>query len=61
MSFDAAVHLVCIYGKGALLAETDIEFTFRLLPIHPGSGGVAGKGPWRYKIGRQSKSLKVVL
>lgn len=36
-SFDAAVDWVKRFGKGALLAKTDIEAAFRLLPVHPES------------------------
>ncbi|XP_075129430.1 uncharacterized protein LOC142202939 [Leptodactylus fuscus] len=34
-SFDAAIAWVRKYGKGALLAKTDVEAAFRLLPVHP--------------------------
>lgn len=36
-SFDAALHWVRRCGRGALLAKTDIEAAFRLLPVHPES------------------------
>ncbi|XP_075715671.1 uncharacterized protein LOC142750558 [Rhinoderma darwinii] len=36
-NFDAAVVWVRKYGKGSLLAKTDIEAAFRLLPVHPDS------------------------
>lgn len=36
-SFDAALHWVRRYGCGALLAKTDVEAAFRLLPVHPNS------------------------
>lgn len=35
VSFDWAVHLVCKAGRGALMAKSDIESAFRLLPDHP--------------------------
>lgn len=35
VSFDRAIALVARAGRGALLAKTDIESAFRLLPIHP--------------------------
>ncbi len=34
-SFDVAVRLVVSAGKGALMAKSDIESAFRLLPVHP--------------------------
>ncbi|KAM4021777.1 LOW QUALITY PROTEIN: uncharacterized protein ACNLHF_027092 [Anomaloglossus baeobatrachus] len=34
-SFDKAVELVRAAGPGALLAKSDIEAAFRLLPVHP--------------------------
>ncbi len=34
-SFDEAVEKVISAGKGALMAKTDIESAFRLLPVHP--------------------------
>ncbi|XP_075694193.1 uncharacterized protein LOC142660963 isoform X2 [Rhinoderma darwinii] len=34
-SFDVAVRLVQAAGQGALLAKSDIEAAFRLLPVHP--------------------------
>ncbi|XP_077155697.1 uncharacterized protein LOC143818192 [Ranitomeya variabilis] len=34
-SFDKAVELVRAAGPGALLAKSDIESAFRLLPVHP--------------------------
>ncbi|XP_069109712.1 uncharacterized protein [Argopecten irradians] len=34
-SIDDAIKLIKKYGKGALLAKTDIESAFRLIPIHP--------------------------
>ncbi|XP_077113745.1 uncharacterized protein LOC143816266 isoform X2 [Ranitomeya variabilis] len=34
-SFDRAVELVRAAGPGALLAKSDIESAFRLLPVHP--------------------------
>ena len=34
-NFDDAVKLVVGAGKGALMAKTDIESAFRLLPVHP--------------------------
>ncbi|KAM3932738.1 uncharacterized protein RB166_005767 [Leptodactylus fuscus] len=36
-SFDAAVYWVRRCGPGALLAKTDVEAAFRLLPVHPES------------------------
>lgn len=36
-SFDVAVSWVRRYGRGALMAKTDIEAAFRLLPVHPDS------------------------
>lgn len=36
-SFDVAISWVKRYGKGALMAKTDIEAAFRLLPVHPDS------------------------
>lgn len=36
-SFDAALVWVRRYGPGALMAKTDIEAAFRLLPVHPDS------------------------
>lgn len=36
-SFDAALSWVRKYGRGSLLAKTDIESAFRLLPVHPAS------------------------
>lgn len=36
-SFDVALLWVRRYGKGALMAKTDIEAAFRLLPVHPDS------------------------
>lgn len=41
-SFDAAVCWVRKFGKGALLAKTDIESAFRLLPVHPDSFQLLG-------------------
>lgn len=35
VSFDRAVCLVRRAGRGALLAKSDIESAFRLLPVHP--------------------------
>ncbi|KAM3936673.1 uncharacterized protein RB166_018270 [Leptodactylus fuscus] len=35
VSFDRAVSLVVKAGRGALLAKSDIESAFRLLPVHP--------------------------
>lgn len=35
VSFDRAVSLVARAGPGALLAKSDIESAFRLLPVHP--------------------------
>ncbi|CAJ0923611.1 unnamed protein product [Ranitomeya imitator] len=34
-SFDRAVDMVRRAGPGALMAKSDIEFTFRLLHVHP--------------------------
>ena len=34
-TLDSVVHLVKIFGRGSLIAKTDIEEAFRLLPIHP--------------------------
>lgn len=34
-SFDMAVSWVPRYGKGTLLAKTDIATAFRWLPVHP--------------------------
>ncbi|XP_041428581.1 uncharacterized protein LOC121396972 [Xenopus laevis] len=34
-SFDQAIEIIKKCGKGALLAKSDIESAFRLLPIHP--------------------------
>lgn len=36
-SFDAAVSWVRKYGRGSLMAKTDVESAFRLLPVHPQS------------------------
>lgn len=36
-SFDKAINLVQLCGQGTLLAKTDVESAFRLLPIHPDS------------------------
>lgn len=36
-SFDSALVWVRRYGEGALMAKTDIEAAFRLLPVHPES------------------------
>lgn len=36
-SFDSALAWVRRYGAGALMAKTDIEAAFRLLPVHPDS------------------------
>lgn len=41
-SFDTAVAWVQRYGRGALLAKTDIEAAFRLLPVHPDSCHLLG-------------------
>lgn len=41
-SFDTAVSWVQRYGQGALLAKTDIESAFRLLPVHPDSQPLLG-------------------
>lgn len=41
-SFDAAVAWVRKFGKGALLAKTDVEAAFRLLPVHPDSFRLLG-------------------
>ncbi|XP_040186277.1 uncharacterized protein LOC120918659 [Rana temporaria] len=41
-SFDAAVSWVRRYGKGALMAKSDIEAAFRLLPVHPDSFRLLG-------------------
>ena len=41
-SFDAAVHWVRRYGQGALMAKTDVEAAFRLLPVHPDSFRLLG-------------------
>lgn len=35
VSFDRAVSLVRKAGRGALLAKSDVESAFRLLPVHP--------------------------
>lgn len=36
-SFDMALHWVRICSPGSLMAKTDIESAFRLLPVHPQS------------------------
>lgn len=36
-SFDAAISWVRKYGQGSLMPKSDIELTFRLLPVHPQS------------------------
>ena len=41
-SFDAAVHWVRHYGRGSLMAKSDIEAAFRLLPVHPDSFRLLG-------------------
>ncbi|KAM3940651.1 uncharacterized protein RB166_000605 [Leptodactylus fuscus] len=41
-SFDRAVELVRRAGRGALMAKTDIEAAFRLLPVHPDSFHLLG-------------------
>lgn len=41
-SFDAAVRWVKKLGKDSLLAKTDIEAAFRLLPVHPESFRLLG-------------------
>lgn len=41
-SFDAALVWVRKYGRGSLLAKTDIESAFRLLPVHPESFRLLG-------------------
>lgn len=35
VSFDRAVMLVQQAGVGALMAKSDVESAFRLLPVHP--------------------------
>lgn len=35
VSFDRAVDLVCVAGSRELLAKSDIDSAFRLLPVHP--------------------------
>ena len=42
ISFDAAVAWVRHYGRGALMAKSDIEAAFRLLPVHPDSFRLLG-------------------
>lgn len=42
ISFDAAMSWVRRYGKGVLMAKTDIEAAFRLLPVHPRSFHLLG-------------------
>lgn len=41
-SFDAVVRWVRVYGRGALLAKTDIESAFCLLPLHSDSFRLLG-------------------
>ncbi|KAM3916024.1 uncharacterized protein RB166_015396 [Leptodactylus fuscus] len=41
-SFDTALSWVRRCGRGALLAKTDIEAAFRLLPVHPSSQRLLG-------------------
>ena len=41
-NIDCAVVLIKRYGPGALLAKTDIESAFRLVPIHPDSFDLMG-------------------
>lgn len=41
-NIDSAVKLIKYYGKGALLAKTDIEAAFRLVPVHPDSHDLMG-------------------
>ncbi|XP_075131988.1 integrase/recombinase xerD homolog [Leptodactylus fuscus] len=43
-SFDVAVAWVRRFGEGALLAKTDIESAFRLLPVHPEMGPFSETG-----------------
>ncbi|KAJ1208592.1 hypothetical protein NDU88_003975 [Pleurodeles waltl] len=43
-SFDEAIDLVRAAGKGALMAKADIEFAFRLLPVHPSIFHLLGDG-----------------
>ena len=45
-NIDCAVNLIKQHGTGALLAKTDIESAFRLVPIHPDSHDLMG-----FKIG----------
>lgn len=41
-SFDDAAKLVIQLGKGCLMAKTDIESAFRLIPIHPDDHSLLG-------------------
>lgn len=41
-NIDSAIVLIKQYGPGALLAKTDIESAFRLVPIHPDSYDLMG-------------------
>ena len=41
-SIDSIVALVKSFGKGALMAKTDIKDTFRLLPFHPDDYNLLG-------------------
>ena len=41
-SFDDAVSRIAEFGSGALMAKSDIESAFRLLPIHPGDFQLLG-------------------
>ena len=41
-TFDTLVSLVQHYGKGCLMAKTDIEEAFRIIPIHPSDRHLLG-------------------
>lgn len=41
-SFDVAVFCEQRYGRGAMMAKSDIESAFRLLPVHPDSFRLLG-------------------
>ncbi|KAM4016896.1 uncharacterized protein ACNLHF_003047 [Anomaloglossus baeobatrachus] len=42
VSFDRALELVRVAGRGALMAKADVEAAFRLLPVHPESFHLLG-------------------
>lgn len=50
-SFDVAVDMVRSLRPSALMAKCDIEFTFRLLPVHPDNFDLLGftfQGPYYF-------------